>query len=146
MAQRPERCGNPSKIFSTNPDLQKRTLRSLPQPKTHSSLLKTGSTSMSSNPNYDSELCGKVPIHLINTVQPYGVLLVLHRSTLRIIQTSENAATIFGIQAPDLVKTTIKDHLDADALEFLKQVTKGKSTDKIPQIWTIKGQKYLCIL
>jgi hypothetical protein len=26
---------------------------------------------MSSNPNYDSELCGKVPIHLINTVQPY---------------------------------------------------------------------------
>ncbi|HEV2480550.1 MAG TPA: hypothetical protein VGS79_12830 [Puia sp.] len=32
---------------------------------------------MSSNPNYDSELCGKVPIHLINTIQPYGVLLVL---------------------------------------------------------------------
>jgi chemotaxis family two-component system sensor kinase Cph1 len=101
---------------------------------------------MSSNPNYDSELCGKVPIHLINTVQPYGVLLVLHRSTLQIIQTSENATTIFGIQPPDLLKTTIKDHLDTDTIKFLEQTTNAKSTDKIPQLWTIHEQKYLCIL
>jgi hypothetical protein len=26
---------------------------------------------MSSNPNYDSEFCGKVPIHLINTLDDY---------------------------------------------------------------------------
>src|ERR1700760_1578526 len=136
MAQRPERCGNPSKIFSTNPDLQKRTLRSLPQPKTHSSLLKTGSTNMSSNPNYDSELCGKVPIHLINTVQPYGVLLVLSRTSLELIQVSENVEALLGVPAPSLIKTTIDSHLDAAALDFLKRMTTGNGTDKIPQVWT----------
>ena len=101
---------------------------------------------MSSNPNYDSEFCGKVPIHLINTVQPYGVLLVLSRPDLGIVQVSENAPAIFDRSAPDLVRTSLVDYLDAPSLNFLRDIAAGKSTDKIPLIWTIRDQKYLSLI
>ena len=101
---------------------------------------------MSSNPNYDSELCGKVPIHLINTVQPYGVLLVLSRASLQIVQASENAIRVFGLPVPDFIDTAIDDYLDDTSLSFLRQLATARTTDKIPQVWTIRDLKYLCLL
>lgn len=41
--------------------------------------------------NYESDVCGSLPIHQINQVQPYGVLLVIDRDTQAIIQASELA-------------------------------------------------------
>ncbi len=101
---------------------------------------------MSSNPNYDSELCGKVPIHLINTVQPYGVLLVIDRNSLEVIQVSENVDAVFEVGAKDLIQQNIGDYLNKTDLHFLKHVASGKNTDKIPQVWTIRGNRYLCLL
>ena len=101
---------------------------------------------MNSNPNYDSELCGKVPIHLINTVQPYGVLLVVSRRSLEIVQASENAASIFGLAAPDLVRKHLKGFLDGDAIGFLQRIADGDNTERIPQIWSIRGERYLAML
>lgn len=101
---------------------------------------------MSSNPNYDSELCGKVPIHLINTVQSYGALLVLSRPSLQFIQVSENVVSLFGIPAPSLINTPIDTHVDPPALDFLKRMTDAVGTDKIPQIWTIRGQEHFVVL
>jgi two-component system, chemotaxis family, sensor kinase Cph1 len=98
---------------------------------------------MSSNPNYDSEFCGKVPIHLINTVQPYGVLLVLSRPSLEIIQISENAGTVFGKEAKTLVQSPLGDYLDDTSLGFLRQIAAARNTDKIPQVWTIRAQRFL---
>ena len=101
---------------------------------------------MSSNPNYDSELCGKVPIHLINTVQPYGVLIVLSRTSREFIQVSENVESLFGVAAPSLIGTTVDSHLDPTALDFLKRMTSAVGTDKIPQVWTIRGRQHFCLL
>ena len=101
---------------------------------------------MSSNPNYDSELCGKVPIHLINTVQPYGVLIILSRTALEFIQVSENVDSLFDMAAPSLINTTIDSHLDPAALDFLKRITAAVGTDKIPQVWTIRGRRHFCLL
>ncbi|MBS1664403.1 MAG: GAF domain-containing protein [Bacteroidetes bacterium] len=98
---------------------------------------------MPSNPNYDSELCGKVPIHLINTVQPYGVLLVLDRTTLEIIQASENAEAILGQPVPSIIQSPISRWLDTKPLEVLAA---GKNSDKLPQVWTIGGKQYLSII
>jgi light-regulated signal transduction histidine kinase (bacteriophytochrome) len=94
---------------------------------------------MSSSPNYDSEFCGKVPIHLINTVQSYGVLLVLERTTLKVIQASENVEDLFRRPIADVIQTSIGDYLDTKAFKFLQQVA---VTDKVPQVWTIGGQQY----
>ncbi|HXD79855.1 MAG TPA: GAF domain-containing protein [Puia sp.] len=101
---------------------------------------------MNSNPNYDSEFCGKVPIHLINTIQPYGVLLVLSRPGLEIIQVSENAAAIFGRAAPDLVRTPVGRYLDVPTNDALFAVSSGKSADKIPQVWQVGGQRYFALI
>jgi len=101
---------------------------------------------MSSNPNYDSELCGKVPIHLINTVQPYGALLVLSRNKLEFIQVSENVDSLFGMPAQSLINTIIDSHIDAAALDFLKKMTAAVGPDKIPQVWTIRAQQHFTLL
>ena len=101
---------------------------------------------MSSNPNYDSELCGKVPIHLINTVQPYGILLVLDRSSLAIIQLSENAQTIFGQPVPSLVHSPLSTWLDKGSYTNLQSLAAQKNPDKIPQVWTIRDKKYLSLI
>ncbi|HWB93789.1 MAG TPA: GAF domain-containing protein, partial [Puia sp.] len=101
---------------------------------------------MSSNPNYDSELCGKVPIHLINTVQPYGVLLVLSRKSLEFIQVSENIDLLFGLAATSLVGTSIDSHLAPADLDFLERMIAAPGTSRIPQIWTIRGQQHFTLL
>jgi two-component system, chemotaxis family, sensor kinase Cph1 len=101
---------------------------------------------MNSNPNYDSEFCGKVPIHLINTVQPYGVLVVLSRPSLEIIQISENAAEVFGKDARTLVQSPLSDYLDDAPLGFLRQIAAARSTEKIPQVWKIKAQTFLSLI
>lgn len=98
---------------------------------------------MSSNPNYDSEFCGKLPIHLINTVQSYGALLVLERGSLQIVQVSENAEQLFHQPVTSLINTFIGDYIDDKAFSFLQQVA---VTEKIPQLWTIGGQRYPCLV
>ncbi|HTI89895.1 MAG TPA: GAF domain-containing protein [Puia sp.] len=101
---------------------------------------------MSSNPNYDSELCGKVPIHLINTVQPYAALLVLDRSSFAIIQLSENAEVIFGHPVQSLVDTALSTWLDLAAYSILQSLAAQSNSDRIPQIWTIRDKKYLSLV
>jgi light-regulated signal transduction histidine kinase (bacteriophytochrome) len=101
---------------------------------------------MNSNPNYDSDLCGKVPIHLINTVQPYGVLLVISRPSLEIVQASENVGTLLGRRAPDLIRSHVGEFLDSDAIAFLQRIASGDNSDRIPQVWPIRGEKYLALL
>jgi light-regulated signal transduction histidine kinase (bacteriophytochrome) len=98
---------------------------------------------MSSNPNYDSEFCGKLPIHLINTVQSYGALVILERESLQIIQVSENVEQLFNQPVTALINTSIGDYVDDNAFAFLHQVA---TTDKIPQIWIIGGQRYLSLV
>jgi light-regulated signal transduction histidine kinase (bacteriophytochrome) len=98
---------------------------------------------MSSNPNYDSEFCGKLPIHLINTVQSYGALLILERERLQIVQVSENAEQLFHRPVADIINTAISTYLDDRAISFLHQVA---TTDRIPQVWTIGGQRYLTLV
>jgi len=98
---------------------------------------------MSFNPNYDSEFCGKLPIHLINTVQSYGALLVLDRGNLQIVQVSENVEQLFHQPVTSLVNMSIGDYVDDKAFSFLQQVV---TTDMIPQLWTIHGQRYPCLV
>ena len=98
---------------------------------------------MSSSPNYDSEFCGKVPIHLINTVQSYGALLVLDRASLQVIQASENVEKLFHRPVEEIVGTPIRQYLDDRSYSFLQQLDVA---DKIPQVWTIEGQPFLALI
>lgn len=44
--------------------------------------------------DFDSNVCGKIPVNLINVIQPYSTLLVADIEDHKIIQVSVNATDI----------------------------------------------------
>lgn len=63
--------------------------------------------------NRDAEFCGKVPLHQTNLIQPHGVLLIVARNDLSILQASENASPIFGLEAQELTKRSLTEFIGA---------------------------------
>ncbi|UYQ94594.1 GAF domain-containing protein [Chitinophaga horti] len=59
---------------------------------------------MSQFSKYDSEFCGNLPIHIINTVQTYGVLLIVDKVSGRLVQASENTPAVFNASAREMVE------------------------------------------
>jgi chemotaxis family two-component system sensor kinase Cph1 len=55
----------------------------------------------------------EAPIHLINEIQPHGILLVLQEPDLQILQISRNTFNTFGISPEDMVQQELKDLLDS---------------------------------
>lgn len=76
--------------------------------------------------NFDSQFCGKVPLHQTNLIQPQGAMLVVDRSTLQIIQASENIS--------DIIKTDIRDIIGHSVSEFIASAENQKLYDKINRI------------
>ena len=83
--------------------------------------------------DYDSEFCGSIPLNFINLIQPHGILVVLEKETLKIVQLSENFETITGGQLNDVLKKPLEDFVDSDHLEEIQdKVSRWNVTDKIP--------------
>lgn len=91
---------------------------------------------------YDSEFCGNLPIHLINVIQPYGVLLVADIATLNIIQVSENTFPLFGVTALNMVEKKLTDFVAETDIDQVKAQLPATVTDKLPLQWTIRNEKY----
>lgn len=100
---------------------------------------------MSQFSKYDSEFCGNVPIHIINTIQDYGVLLVLDRSTFTIEQLSENAEEMFGTPFKSLAGKSVQAVVSEAAFNEL-QVCAGKGNGKYPTAWELKGKRYFTLI
>lgn len=98
------------------------------------------------NSKYDSEFCGSLPIHMINLIQPYGVLIVVDAKNYEIIQASENADRIFGVSAPQLVKTDLANHIPAAEMDLLMKRRDSDAIDHIPTVWEVKGKSYLALI
>ena len=62
------------------------------------------------------------------------------------MQASENTSAIFNRSARDLVQTPLSDFLDDAAITILNNLTNGKTTDKIPLVWTIQGRQHLAVV
>lgn len=96
--------------------------------------------------NYDSEFCGKVPIHLTNLIQPYGILLVVEAGTESVVQASENTPLIFEQTAEQLVNSSLKDLLNERNYLSLKAKLSEGLNDKIPGTWELNGRHYLVLI
>jgi chemotaxis family two-component system sensor kinase Cph1 len=96
--------------------------------------------------NYDSDFCGSLPIHLTNLIQPYGVLLVIEPVTYQIVQASENTEAVFSKQVQNVVQTYLEDHVNAPALESLKQKLGQDTQAKVPAVWEIGGKQFLVLV
>ncbi|MGV3504069.1 MAG: GAF domain-containing protein [Adhaeribacter sp.] len=65
--------------------------------------------------NFDSEFCGSLPLHLVNLIQPHGLLLVLEKKEYRIIQLSQNAQAWFNLPAEDLLDQPLSDFISHES-------------------------------
>ncbi|WP_187261388.1 GAF domain-containing protein [Pontibacter beigongshangensis] len=83
--------------------------------------------------NYDSDFCGSIPLHLVNLIQPHGMLLVLDKERLHIVQASENTRQVVGLAAEDVLGQPLSQYLPADQYSDLTARLSGQSSqDKIP--------------
>jgi len=112
--------------------------------------------------NYESDVCGSLPIHQINQVQPYGVLLVIDRDTLAIIQASENTERVFGLAARELVGALLTAHARAGGRDagrgamdtggggaaggLIPDAALEGRSDKLPKTWIIRDKPYTTLV
>ncbi|TPE42812.1 GAF domain-containing protein [Pontibacter mangrovi] len=81
--------------------------------------------------NYDSEMCGSIPLHLVNLIQPHGVLLVLDKKELRILQASENVGAFLPATPEQLLQEPLSRFLPAAQYEEIQNKLEG-TLERIP--------------
>ncbi|WEK34025.1 MAG: GAF domain-containing protein [Candidatus Pseudobacter hemicellulosilyticus] len=101
---------------------------------------------MSQFSKYDSEFCGNIPIHIINAIQEYGVLLVLDKQELLIRQLSENAGDFFSSGFRDLPGRPVSELIaDGDYAELQELVAKGEPV-RLARVWNFSGRYHQLVL
>ena len=66
--------------------------------------------------------CDREPIHTPNCIQPQGLLLVLAEPDLRIVQVSENAPEILGIEVTDLLDRHLANFISSDRGDLIQMI------------------------
>ncbi|SFO23164.1 PAS fold-containing protein [Chitinophaga sp. YR627] len=89
--------------------------------------------------NFDSTFCGSVPLHQINLIQPYGMLLVIRQADYKIVQVSENISVAVGRQAPEIVDTLLSDYIPASQMKELQRKLDEGLVNKLPFTLTFTG-------
>jgi light-regulated signal transduction histidine kinase (bacteriophytochrome) len=67
----------------------------------------------------DLMTCDREPIHIPGSIQPHGVLLVLHEDDLTLLQVSENVGTWLGTPASEALGRSLSELLGAEIAERL---------------------------
>ena len=93
---------------------------------------------MAERKNFDSDFCGSLPLHHINSIQNYGYLLVLDKSNLSIIQASENLAELFGGNVREIVNTPIAAYFPEQELHKIRKISNAGITARIPVTLSLK--------
>lgn len=78
--------------------------------------------SFSGKQNYDSDVCGSIPLNFINLIQAHGALLVLERNSFHIVQASENTVQILGTPAESLIQQPLQNFIGDEQLQQLSQM------------------------
>lgn len=98
------------------------------------------------NRNRDSEFCGKVPLHQTNLIQPHGILLVVKRDDLAVLQASENADAVFQKSAQELTQENLSSFLSHTDIERLASLFDGNRSGRLPFVFSIHGVPFLSIV
>lgn len=102
------------------------------------------------NKSYDSEFCGSIPLHLVNMVQPHGMLLVVDKQQLQVIQASENISQVLNKPLENILDLPLADLIPADQhKELLEKLSQLESFERIPvtlSFTTETGQRHYTAL
>ena len=71
--------------------------------------------------NQDAEFCGKVSLHQTNLVQPHGVLLIVDKKDLNILQVSENIVEILDKPASAVAGTALSAYIAPEETKLLHE-------------------------
>src|SRR5687767_4040611 len=83
--------------------------------------------------NYDSDFCGSIPLHLVNLIQPHGMLLVLDKEQLQIVQASENVKKYLSVAADELLEQPLSAYLPPQQFADIQtKIKTHNSQEKIP--------------
>lgn len=69
--------------------------------------------------------CDREPIHIPNSIQPHGVLMILSEPDLRIIRVSENTFEILGLTPANLLDRLLGEFISGEHIEAI-----GKCLDR----------------
>jgi light-regulated signal transduction histidine kinase (bacteriophytochrome) len=82
---------------------------------------------------YDSEFCGSIPLNLINQIQAHGVLLVLDRVDLKIVQVSENIVTILNTPVQQFLNKKLDEFVSGTQVKNIREkIDQQNLKDHIP--------------
>ena len=96
--------------------------------------------------NFDAIFCGKQPLHDTNQIQPHGVVMVVSKEDLRMIQSSANFSSMFGYGEP--VGHHLSEFLTEDSIEEIRKKT-TVSTGSLSVILSLRStppKQYLSIV
>lgn len=93
--------------------------------------------------NYDSTFCGSLPLHQINIIQSHGVLLVLRKEDLQVVQLSENAGSIFNLALDRVVGQSLAAFIQPAQLTEIQTRFARPVVGKLPITITVNGADYL---
>jgi light-regulated signal transduction histidine kinase (bacteriophytochrome) len=96
--------------------------------------------------NYDSSFCGSVPLHQINLIQPYGILIVVEPESYRIVQVSENIKEVLDLSPAEVVNTLLEQYLSAKQLVELKDKLADRLKFKVPFTLSFSGKAFLVVV
>lgn len=89
---------------------------------------------MVADKNFDSEMCSSIPLNFINQIQPHGILLVVDKSTMKIIQVSENIESLFDMVPAEFLNKPLSDFIDGDLIDQFKyKIDKWNIKDQLPE-------------
>ncbi len=96
--------------------------------------------------NLDAIFCGKQPLHDTNQVQPHGVLIVVSKADLSIIQTSANFSSMFG--NPNPIGKHLSDVVSDETVEDIKKkfTVSAGSSSVILSVKSTTSKQYLALV
>lgn len=91
--------------------------------------------------DYEATVCGKIPLHRINSIQPHGALLVLHPVDYTIVQCSLNADAILKTDCRQIHGSRFLDLLCPESHDrFSELLHLAPGTDRLPDTICLRGE------
>ncbi|WP_028979139.1 GAF domain-containing protein [Sporocytophaga myxococcoides] len=104
---------------------------------------------MENNPskkNYDSDFCGNLPLNFINSIQPYGALIVVEKRRWTIIQVSENIRELFGKEVIEILNNPLSTFLSKKDYEaLLLKINDDNLKERVPLNFSFNNLECLAI-
>ena len=82
--------------------------------------------------NLDSDFCGNLPLHHINSIQDYGYLLVVDIEDLTVIQASENLAELLDAEIQEIIPSPLENYLAELSILEIKELINSNLNYRIP--------------